>query len=305
MEKTMKTTITGFFDAEGHSTFEDQMLFAQRHGIDTICLRTYNGQPLIEVSDNDLKKIANDLKLNKMKIGILDSNIQSFQISDTRKQTDALDEFKYMIKLADRLKISHVLFRLPKFDDVINQYEDIEKVLTPFFEFAYKNGKKIILIPVHGYRASTYAYLIKKMKTNHVSVLFDPVTIMSNGESTTTSYRSLRTSVGAFMCIDADHDLKPKLIGHGKTNVLDIIKKLNRDRFDGFLIMDNKVYQTHFPETPAKEGFFKKLFGQTEKKKESARSALSKIIFPNEETKNVTYDDIIDNQIKLIQNLMK
>jgi len=252
-----------------------------------------------------LKKIANDLKLNKMKIGILDSNIQSFQLSDTRKQTDALDEFKYMIKLADRLKISHVYFRLPKFNDVINEFDEIEKVLTPFFEYAYKNGKKIILLPVHDYKASTYAYIIKKLKTNHVTVLFDPTSIMNNGESTTTSYRSLRASIGAFMCVDSDANGQPKLIGHGKTNVLDIIRKLDRDRFDGFMIMDNKVYQTHFPETPVKEGFFKKIFGNTEKKKETARSALSKIIFPSEETKNVTYDDILDNQIKLIRSLMK
>ncbi len=301
----MKPTITGFFDAEGHSTFEDQMLFAQRHGIDTICLRTYNGQPLIEVSDNDLKKIANDLKLNKMKIGILDSNIQSFQLTDTRKQTDTLDEFKYMIKLAERLKMTHVLFRLPKFNDVINEYAEIEKVLTPFFEYAYKNGKKIILLPVFDYKASTYAFIIKKLKTNHVSVLFDPTSIMANGESTTTAYRTLKSLIGAFMCVDADASGQPKLIGHGKTNAFEIIKKLDRDRFDGFMIMDNKVYQTHFPDTPQKEGFFKKLFGHTEKKKESARSALSKIIFPNEETKNVTYDDILDNQIKIIRTFMK
>jgi sugar phosphate isomerase/epimerase len=301
----MKPTITGFFDAEGHSTFEDQMLFAQRHGIDTICLRAYNGQPLIEVSDNDLKKLANDLKLNKMKIGILDSNIESFQLTDTRKQTDALDEFKYMVKLADRLKISHVYFRLPRFNDVINDYVEIEKVLTPFFEFAYKNGKKVILLPVHGYKSSTYAYIIKKMKTNHVTVLFDPISIMTNGESTTTSYRTLKQDIGAFMCVDSDSDGQPKLIGHGKTNAFEIIKKLDRDRFDGFMIMDNKVYQTHFPDTPVKEGFFKKIFGNSEKKKESARSALSKIIFPSEETKNVTYDDILDNQIKLIRTFMK
>jgi sugar phosphate isomerase/epimerase len=158
----MKPTITGFLDAEGHSTFEDQILFAQRHGMDTISLRAYNGQPIIEISDNELKKITNDLKLNKMKIGILDSNIASFNINDQRKQTDALDEFKYMIKVAERLKISHVYFRLPKFNDVINEFADIEKALTPFFEFAYKNSKKIILLPVHGYKSSTYAYILKK-----------------------------------------------------------------------------------------------------------------------------------------------
>jgi sugar phosphate isomerase/epimerase len=301
----MKPTITGFLDAEGHSTFEDQILFAQRHGMDTISLRAYNGQPIIEISDNELKKITNDLKLNKMKIGILDSNIASFNINDQRKQTDALDEFKYMIKVAERLKISHVYFRLPKFNDVINEFADIEKALTPFFEFAYKNSKKIILLPVHGYKSSTYAYILKKMKTNHVTVAFDPVFIMSQGESTTTAYRTLRSTIGAFFCIDSDHDGQPKLMGHGKTNVLEIMKKLDRDRYDGFMVMDNKVYQTHFPDQPVKEGFFQKLFGNAQKKKESAKTALSKIIFPNEETKNVTYDDILDNQIKVVKTFMK
>lgn len=301
----MKSIITGFFDAEGHSTFENQMLFAQRHGLDTICMRTYNGQPIIEISDGDLKKITNDLKLNKMKIGILDSSVMPFQLNDQRRQTDALDEFKYMIKVADRLKINHVYFRLPQFNDVIEEYTDIEKTLIPFFEFAYKNNKKIILLPVHGYKASTYAYIIKKMKTNHVFFAFDPISIMLNGESTTTAYRTLRTHIGAFFCMDANQDGHPKLLGKGKTNVIEIIKKLDRDRFDGFLLMDNRVYQTIFPETPEKEGFFKKLFSNSQKKKETAMTELSKIIFPNEETKNVTYDDILDNQINLVRTLLK
>jgi sugar phosphate isomerase/epimerase len=143
------------------------------------------------------------------------------------------------------------------------------------------------------------------MKTNHVTVAFDPVVIMSQGESTTTAYRTLRSTIGAFFCIDSDHDGQPKLMGHGKTNVLEIMKKLDRDRYDGFMVMDNKVYQTHFPDQPVKEGFFQKLFGSAQKKKESAKTALSKIIFPNEETKNVTYDDILDNQIKVVKTFMK
>lgn len=301
----MKAIITGFLDAEGHSTFEDQMLFAQRHGIDTICLRTYNGQPIIEISDGDLKKISNDLKLNKMKIGILDLNIQSFNVSDQRQLNDALDEFKYMVKIADRLKINHVFYRLPKFNNVMDDFQEIEKVLTPFFEYAYKYSKKIILLPVHSYKVSTYAYIIKKMKVNHVYTAFDPVAIMINNESTTTAYRTLKSTIGAFYCVDSDQRGQPQLMGHGKTNVLEIMKKLHRDRFDGFLLMDNRVYQTRFPNQTEKEGFFKKLFSQRKKQKETAMTTLSKAIFPYEETKNVTYDDILDNQIKLIRTVMK
>ncbi|MDO9630053.1 MAG: TIM barrel protein [Acholeplasmataceae bacterium] len=301
----MKPNITGFFDYDGASSFQEQIALAQRNQMEYICLRSYNGQPIIELSDNDLKKIMLELKTAKLKIAVLDTSIPSYDLYDDKRHADALDEFKYMIKVADRLKVSHLFFRLPKFNDVIEEYDNINKRLEPYVDAAMKNGKKIILLPVNNYKANTYTYLFKKIKSNVLSFAFDPVAIMMNNESTTTAYRLLRTMIGAVMCIDADHQNMPKLIGYGKTDIVTIFKKLLRDRYAGFLMVDNRFHTSVFNVEPKKVGLFKKIFSNDKKKKENEMLDLSKKIFPNEETKNVTIDDILENQIKVLRIIFK
>ncbi|MBN2300620.1 MAG: TIM barrel protein [Acholeplasmataceae bacterium] len=301
----MRPILTGFLDLENKASFQEQIDSALKHHISTICLRSYNQNPLIEISDSDIKKILQILKESKIKIIALDTKIKSYDINDDHKHIEALDEFKYMIKLADRLKVQNLYLNLPKFNDVIEEYENIEKRLSPFIEAAMKSNKKIILLPVNNYKINVYAYLIKKIKSNIISVLFDPVSIMMNNESTTTAYRLLKKKIGAFAAIDANHQNVPQLIGYGKTDVLALFKKLIRDRYDGLLLIDNRFNDQVFNLELKKAGLFSKLFKVREKQKKSMISDLSKKIFPNEETKNVTYDDILDNQIKVLRIIFK
>jgi len=301
----MKPNITGFFDYDGTASFQQQIAIAQKNHLEYICLRRYNNQPIIELSESDLKKIMIELKTAKLKIAIIDTGIQPYDIYNDKKHAESLDEFKYMIKIADKLKVSHLFFRLPLFNDVIEEYENIFKRIEPYVDIAMKNNKKIILLPVNGYKANTYAYLFKKIKSNVLSIAFDPVGIMMNNESTTTAYRLLRDSIGAFFAVDSDHQNVPKLLGYGKTDIITIFKKLLRDRYSGFLMIDNRFHQTIFNEEPKKVGFFKKIFANDKKKKENEMTDLSKKIFPNEETKNVTIDDILENQIKVLRIIFK
>ena len=301
----MKPTITGFFDQNGKLTFDEQIALAMKHKIETICLRAYNKRPIIELSDGDLKQIISTTKDAKIKIGMIDTNIMSYDLYDEKKYKDALDEFKYMIKVADKLKATHLTFRLPIFNEVIKEYDALEKRLDPFIDAAMRNSKKIILLPVQEYKASVYAFIMKKLKSNVVSVAFDPVHILMNNESTTTAYRLLKKKIGLFMAIDADLGRKPKLIGYGKTDVHELLKKLFRDKFDGFISVDNQFSETIFDDEPKKTGFLKSIFSNEQKKKNDTLTDLSKKIFPNEETKNVTYDDILTNQLKVLHLLFK
>ncbi len=301
----MKPILTGFLDLNGTASFEEQLESANKHHLNTICLRTYNQSPLIELSESEIKKIILSLKETKIKIIGIDTGIKSFDINDDHKHSEALDEFKYMIKFSDRLKVQNLFFRLPIFNDVIEEYENIQKRLEPFIDAAMKGNKKIIFLPVNNYKANVYAYLLKKIKSNIISVFFDPVHLMTNNESTTTAYRLLKKRIGGFAAIDADHQNVPMLIGYGKTDVISIFKKLIRDRYDGLILIDNKFNEEVFAIETKKAGFFTKVFKTREKKKESMLSDLSRKIFPNEETKNVTYDDILDNQIKVIKIIFK
>ena len=140
----MKQTLTGpFLDhGEGKLSFEEQLSLAKKHEINEICLRYYNRKPLLEASDKDIKSMLQLMKENKIKGAILDTLIKSYDITSDAKFSEAFDQFKFMVKLSDKFKINHLFLTLPKINDVIKEYDLIHKRLSPFIDYAYKNGKK-------------------------------------------------------------------------------------------------------------------------------------------------------------------
>jgi len=300
----MKPILTGFFD-QHQSSFEEMILFTDRFQLDQICLRNYQKKPMIEVNESDIKQMLASLKSAKNKIAIIDTQIKAFDIHQEQKFNEAFDEFKYILKVAEKLKVSHVLMKLPRFTDVIQEFELINQRLTPFVDAAMKSNRKIILEPSQGYKANVYQYIFKKFKTSHLGILFDPVYFMLQNESTTTAYRVLKSNIFAFTFHDANHQGEAQLVGYGKSDVISICKKLIRDKYDGFILVDNAFHPKSFDLTETKKGFFSKLFSNDQKKKEKYIRELSKKVFPNEETKNVTYDDILENQIKLVKTIFK
>ncbi len=300
----MKTIITGFFDQKDHQ-FESILQEMERLQVQHLFLRSYQGKPLLEITESEIKDILNLTKVAKIKVDAIHTMIKPYDIHAKQKHDDAIDEFKFMIKLSDKLKVQNLMLELPVFQSVIEEYEIIAQRLEDYVDLAAKNNKKIMLVPATKHKANTYAYIIKKMKTNLLSVVFDPVYFMMNNESTTTSYRLLKGNISAIMAVDADHQGEPQLLGYGKTDILNIFKKLLRDGYKGYIMMDHHFHETIFKPEIKKKGFFSKIFSNEEKKKEKALMILSKRIFPNEETKNVTLDDILENQIKVVMMIFK
>lgn len=301
----MKAIITGFLDSNKDLSFDEQLDLAIKNQMSSICLRMYKKRPLIELKDSELKEIVEILKNKKMKIAFIDTNIKSYDINNDSRHKEALNDFKVTVLIAKKLKVQHLIYKLPIFTDVMKEYKNIELRLTPFVEFAMKHNKKIIICPNNSYKANVYAYIMKKMKSNVLSVLFDPVEIMNNDESTTTTYRILKRKIGAFRATDANSKNIPKLMGYGDTNVITILKKLVRDKYSGFLLVDNK-FQEEIKELETKDkGLMKKLFNRKKKKKKTLIEEVSKVVFPNEEIKNATWDDILANQIKMLKTLFK
>lgn len=301
----MKPIITGYLDHDGTMGFEYSIQKALKNGIDALALRAYDGKPLIELSEGELKKILLDAKGDHIKFSMMDANIKPYDPYDEKKHANAVDEFKYMLKVAERLKINHLFLKLPTINNIIEEYETIEKRLGDYVEAAARAGKKIVLLPEKGYKANTYVYILKKMKSKHVGIAYDPVIVMHNNESATTTYRLLRSYIMVMFAHDETSQGEPELMGFGKSDVLKVLKKLERDHFSGFIMVDHHFNPAMFKDEPVKKGFFKQLFSNDKKKKSKRLSELSRRIFPDEETKNVTEDDILENQIKLIQTIFK
>jgi sugar phosphate isomerase/epimerase len=305
MEKTMKPLITAYLNHQTDKKIEGLFDLAIKYNLDCLSLNSFSGKPIIEMTETDIKKLIELSKEKKIKIGIIDPNIKSYDINSDQKHKEALDEFKHIVKFSDRVKSNVILYRLPHFDDVIQQFELLEKRIFDFLDFAVKYSKFLVMLPVFDYKINVFAYIIKKIKSPNLQFAFDPIDIISKNESTITAYRLMKGRIGIFYAHDANHDLKPELIGYGQTHITDLLKKLSRDRYMGYFVMDNKFYLDLFTEPTKKPTFFEKIFSNKQKVQERTLDLLSKRIFPNEETKNVTYDDILTNQINLIRLVFK
>lgn len=301
----MRPIITGYIDQEGLSTFEEKIKRAKSLNIVYVALRDYHNTPLIELSDKDIKGIQQLLKDERIKVSYIDTHIKPFDLYDEKAFKEALDEFKYMVKFSDKFKASYLLLKLPIIHDVIEEWDVLSKKLEAFIDVAMRSGKKIVLEHVESYKSNVYAYIFKKIKSKELMMFLNPIIIMKHHESITTSYRLFRNKIGIVQAVDADESFNPMLIGYGKTDILSAFKKLLRDRFDGFISIDNYFYTNIFKEPEVKPGFFKRIFSNEKKKMDNYKQFLSQKIFPNEETKNVTYDDILENQKKVIEVIFK
>ncbi len=300
----MKARITGFLDHDKNLTLEQQIEIAEKHQLDSICIRFNQHKDIFDVEDKDVRIIYDLLKSHKLKVSIVDPEIKPYKMESNNQHEEAIDRFKHALKIATKLKATHVYLRLFKFNNIIDEYPNVEKRLEDYVNLANKANKKIILYPTDDHSMNTYTYIFKKFKTNVLTVLFDPVHIMNKGQSTTTNYRLLKKHIAAFACHDANRQGTPKLLGYGKADVIQLFKKLMRDNYKGFLLIDNQFYKEIFEEEPKPKGF-RKFFKSKNKQKDNINTEISKIIFPNEETKNATYDDILDNQIKVLQMLFQ
>ncbi len=299
----MKAKLTAFFDHDGKLPLEDRLALAKHHGIDSIGLRSYQNKPLIEMTERDAKDVYQLFKQANMNLSFLDDNIGDYDLNSDSKYKEHLEQFKFLIELSDRLKTNTLCLRLPQFTKVIDEFENISFRLTPFFEAASKRRKRIWIVPSNDYKANTYAYIFKKMKTSHVGMLFDPVYFMDIKQSNTTAYRLLKRYIDVFACHDKDHKGNPRLLGYGKTDVIGLFKRLTRDRYNGMLLVDNDFYHQVFAEPATKKGLFGFGYKKQQKQKDALQKELSHVLFPNEQTRVCTYDDVLSNQIRLVKVL--
>lgn len=299
----MKLTLTGFFDE--YKSLSKSIDVLKRNQLSTLAVKTYNGRPLIELNDQDIFNLQSELKQNKIEISMIDTMIKPYPIESKKQHNEALDQFKYMIKLSSKLRVDELLLELPIFHDCIKEFKDIEKTLEPFIEQALINDKTIVILPSKNYQSNVYAYLLKKLKTDALKMAFDPVIIMNNRESATTSYRLLKKHILVFIARDEDLDGKPELLGYGKTDMLNIFKKLIRDRFNGYVIADHGFKEEDLIFDPDKIGFFKRIFGKEKKRMDAYIQTLQKRLYPDEPERQITLDDITDNQIKVLRIVFK
>ena len=304
----MKPIITGFFDRDQKLSLEEQLEFAKSKQLTHIAVKKIEDFALGEIDQKTYQHVIQTTKKYKLKYAILDPHIKTYDLYDEKKHSEAIEIYKDIFLLANKLKASYIALRLPKFTNVIDEIELIDQKMSDYLKLAQQHHRKYVFMPASNHKGQTYAYLLRKYKTNLFNMCFDPVYFLKQKESTTITYRLLKKHIEVFIANDANIDGEPKLLGYGKTDFVKISKRLIRDNFSGYILLDNQ-FSSFMKEdqTTEKKPFFKRLFSNEKKKKEQSLLELKSKLFPHQdlEEKNVTYDDILDNQIKVLEIIFK
>ncbi len=301
----MKPLITAFLHELNLKEPQQLLQTADELKLDVLSLASVLGIEWENTSKQNLKDMQQMLKDRKMKVGILDLKLPRYRVDHDGKHKEALQYFKNMIKIADMFKSNAFFMTLPVFDDVMDQYPLIEQRIHDYLELAMQNHKKLIIVAEPGLKINVYAYIFKKIDSPYLQFHFDPVKIMNQGDSTITAYRHMKAYIGSFAILDANHDGSFELVGYGDANLTELLKKLSRDDYQGFFVMDHPYFAKLASYQPPKQGFLQKIFANEQKKHDQRMQTLAMKIFPNEQTRNVTYMDVLKNQIALIRLVFK
>lgn len=285
--------IIGYSDYYGTSII-DQIKFASEINLNEIIIRKYNDKYIYDIDELDLLNINNDLKKDKIKVFALDPLIKK----EDYYSEDALVKYNNTIEIANKLKVRNIFLRLPHIDDVLVEYDTIKIHLDEIITVAKRN-KVNVLIKQEKDNNNVLAYIIKRYKDKHLNVIFSPKDAILSNDSAISGYRVLKNYFNTFLAADMDSLNNPELLGYGRVDILNLFKRMNRDKYNGNIILDDAFISFFNNKKNKKVPLFKKLF--------NAKSVLDKYIEGYsirilDENSNDTLDitDIYINQINVL-----
>lgn len=290
--------IIGYCDFSSKD-FLEQLNTATNLNINNIFLRYFDDKLIYELENEDIKSITSNLKQTKKEIAVLDPLIASYDLYDTTKYEETIELYEKTFLVANKLKVNKVFLRLPIVKDILAEFETLETQLTPLLELAKKQKIALIIYP-QDEKTNSLVYILKKYRKRDISVIFNPVQIVKNGESPIVAYRLLKDHFNFFVAADLDKKNNPELLGYGRVKIIDLFKRLNRDNYQGDIVLDQNFSDFVTPESTKKVPWFKRLFNKNENINNYLTGYASRI-FPDVENAEVTILDIYENQIGVLK----
>lgn len=295
--------ITSFFDFKGRE-LNTQIGIAKELELDTILLRYVGNKEIIELTKDEIIKVNGTLRKEKIDIAAIDPLINSYDLYDLEGYKNNLEQYEKAIVQAKALKVNNVYLRLPIINDIINEFETVEKQLTPIINIAIKNNINL-LIEQGSTKTNILIYIIKYYKGKNLTLIFNPKELMVNKESITASYRLLKQYMTFFVANDIDKKNNPVLLGYGRLKILDLFKKLKRDKYKKYIILDDS-FKDFFIEKPVEKiSLFRKIFSKKHKETNIYLQQYANKIFPKENDRKVELKDIFINQIEVLNIIFK
>lgn len=297
----MKLSLSGFLNQE-LLDFNDYITKIKELNLNQICLSHYNKKTIDLVDDGEVRDILTTLKNEKLKVLLIKSSHKWDNITNDMEFIESLEIYKNVLKVATKLKATGIIFKAPFIDDAVKEHEVVVEKIKQFYDLAIKSKLDFYLEPHPNQQTNSYTYLFKKNKWDNIKFVFIPEYMLKNNESSTTNYRVIKPYMGLLYVNDFDFTYKPQLLGLGKTDILNLLKRIKRDEINMIFLIDNKFEETYFL-APPKMSLLKRIFKKKDNSKEELEQITNKI-FSGENKKNVTYHDILENQIKVIEKII-
>lgn len=290
--------IVGFCDFTSKD-FLEQLNTANDLKINNLFLRYFNEKLVYELEDKDIKDVNSLLKSNKKDIAIIDPLIESYDLYDVDAYEKTIEQYKQTFLVLNKLKVNKVFLRLPKVNDILAEFETVESQLTPLLDLAKKQKISLVIYP-QDEKTNALVYILKKYRKKDLTILFDPVKIVKNGESPIVAYRLLKEYFNFLVAGDLDKKNNPELLGYGRVKIIDLFKRLNRDDYQGDIVLDENFGKFVTVDSTKKAPWFKRLFTK-DKNINNYLVGYGRRIFPDQENPEVTIYDIYENQIGVLK----
>lgn len=273
-------------------TMEDINKAASKLSLKRIPLRNINEKNIYFLKEKEIEEIKETLRKNKIKISMIDIDVAH----DIYSPIDVVK----IGNLAKAFGCRNVVIRMPKFFDFEAEKKQISIVYNDLITSFRKEKMDLNFHVDYEIESAYIAAILKEFK--HLQFVYNPGECYSNDKSITTYYRLLRNNISNAIVFDIDKDKKPTLIGYGKALVLDIIDKLNNDKFKGDLYYDSNLGDyVRYKNEETQEGFFKRLFSR--KKRKSHQMIDEKLRV--DENEEVDFIPLLKSQLKLLSKYQK
>ena len=138
--------IISFCDFNGTEIIE-QIETASKLEIDHLLLRRVGDLKINELTDVDIKNINLKLRNAKKDIIAIDPKIDAYNIEDIDGYEVNLEEYQKTFEIANKLKVSNIFYRLPKVNNIIEEFDILEGHIIPVIDLAKKHHITLLIYP--------------------------------------------------------------------------------------------------------------------------------------------------------------
>jgi hypothetical protein len=222
-------------------------------------------------------------------------NIHLIELDIHPKMIDDLDMqlIELLLDQNSKQEIKVLMIRFQSID--LLKHEHIIKYIDQIAKRLNKNKIKLWIYPKQDQNYQQFVPLFQKMKSQHVSLVFNPAYVYLHRASVISSYKAFKKYIGCVVAEDVTTQNHPELIGYGQASLIELFKYMIKSSYQGDFMLDLKF--DHYLEKLKKKqlGFFKILH-----KKDMDAYQLLKKRLKIDEKKDVQMIDIFDNQFEVL-----